>query len=309
LGKQVVVPIKAYEGSIDEERRAFLESNLTYRRKQLLDLLELLGGDITDKNPYIVLSRLAEDSGVTIKTFQAAASHLEVLGLVGQEKTKEHIKIALTDLGRECIAQLKALPEFLEKLERSKPKELFRNGTSLQILEYINVNAGFTDENNTLWLRNFDSSPESLVNLLSKEIGVSEMTISVMLHALDSYKGYVERRKFNNGHSKTPTNIGITEQGSAYLQRAHEALRLREESPNNKLIEQAMSLTRTVVNLAKVTGASQLVEQLDDKNDIEWLKKLSLVDLEEHVFWLGRKFQELRGHFSFDMSDPANQPK
>lgn len=292
--------IKPYEGIVEEERLELL-NHIGYRGLQFLAELELFGGEVIAKAPARVLFKRTNDATMDGSSFVSVSARLAKKGIITIEQVDGYKTILLTDLGKECIAQLKTLPKVYENVKQVSEKLYI--GTGFITLEYILENATYSNGNDVRWLR-APNSEEPIVPFLASQMGLSHDSMTRRLYALHSEKNYLiaTRGASSKGIDVVITNLGITPEGIAYLDRINTRLKNRDMLHDDELVEEIMTMTQTGIELAEATGAKTLARQLQEKYDVTWVLDLDRVGFEEHVFWLERTVERLRQDYIFEKS-------
>jgi hypothetical protein len=292
--------VEPHKGVIEEEQIELL-SSFTYRTLQFLSELELFGGEVIAKNPTRLLFQRTKDISMDSSTFMRISIKLAKQGIITIEQVNGYKTLVLTNLGKECIAQLKILPGILNSAKQW-PETLY-NGTGFITLEYVLENASYSNGDGIRWLRE-PNSKEPIVPFLATQMGLSHDSMTRRLYALRLEKKYLteETRDNKTGVGAVITNLGITLEGIAYLERINTRLRDRDMLHDDELVEEIMGMTQTGIELAEETGAKKLASQLREKYDVAWVLGLDKVAFEEHIFWLERIVERLRQDYIFEKS-------
>lgn len=294
LSKRPSWVVEPFKGDIDDERQQRL-SKLRYRTVEFLSELEIVGGEVRGVNPVVTLFRQAERK-IDISSYNKVAEKLIEKGIIEIDVEGEFKVIRFTELGKEYVAQLKVLPEVIDKLVDTPEK--LNQGSSFKILEYLSENAQFIDENQVHWFRALGNE-EPVMLFLADQVNLSYDSFVRRVYSLRVLKEYLVEQKNSRGEV---INLGVTQEGFSFIQRVIDKKRKEEKILDDEAIEYAVSLAITAIELARAVGENGLASRLNEENDTVALSELSEVDLEEHTFTLEKLVDRLRHEFLFENS-------
>ncbi len=286
--------IEPFVGDIDDERKHTL-GKLRYRSLEFLAELEVSGGEVRDTNPVLSLFKRAK-ARVDVSSYYSVAEKLIERGILEIDIEGELRILRFTELGKEYIAQLKSLPDAMDKHINS-PERLGR-GSSFKIIEYISENAQFVDDNQVRWLK-ASGNEEPIIISLAEQMNMTRDSFSRRAYNLRVLKGYLIEQKDNKGEV---INLGVTQEGFDFMLRVIEKERQEEKMLDDDAIEYAVSLSITAIELAESVGEINVANRLSAENDILELTKLSEVEFEEHIFKLEKLVDRLRHEYLFENS-------
>jgi len=265
-----LIPPKYSEGRAPKLYRKY-----GYRMAELLAEMELRGGELLGKKPHIELTRGIH--GAAPANYLKAFNSLVEKGLFSASVQSDgQIRTVLTDEGRECIALLKAYPEYINK--ESRPKQ-FR-GTSFRLIEHLLEEVPYDDISGSAWLM-ANGNETLLVEQLATELGISHDALVRRLYDLHAVKKFIEvqhkRSSYIRSSSNVITNVRVTPLGVAYHRNMVERQKEREELLDEDEVWEAEMMLQRCIRMALDSGKAELAHELKASAD------------SRHFFEMGKK--------------------